>query len=348
MAKSGCGNDPSEITLAGGCLQLMNGFTLVPGSVWGASIVCLVVWNVTRKPVNRYCWRDLVNERDQCKVACPKGTFSIPGMEHCEPYLTCAQIATIRVLGQPVGGGAVKKVYKAQWKDYIVALSILSDMRHRDDFQHNIEMHHELARPNMTVDYLGACGNTLVTEFYELGSAQNLQTLLTRTLRSYDTVKHRLALCAGYAAILAHLHANHRVMCDSNWLGKILSQYLIHSDLTLRINDMDALPLVTNSKMPCGRQPLQGDLLAPEQTVGTGACSTPCDIWKVPDVCHWFLGESQASEAIKFHLFGLHRQCKLSEPSQRPTAQTLVAHYSHMLKEMEDTTHTALKTCVFD
>ncbi|XP_064468500.1 protein O-mannose kinase-like [Ornithodoros turicata] len=212
------------------------------------------------------------------------------------------------------------QVYKAEWNSYTVALSTLNDPRLEGDFQHNVAMHLELGEPHLTVDYLGSCENALVTEFFELGSAENLPTLWAGPLREYATVTQRLALCVSYVAILAHLHRNHRVMCDSNWLPKILSQYLLRSDLSLRVNDLDALPSASGAKVTCGREPLQGDLLAPEQRTG-GGCDTQCDTWKVPDVCVWFLGKGRESDALKFRLFEIHRRCKATEPGQRPTAQ---------------------------
>ena len=45
----------------------------------------------------------------KCYHKCENGTFTLPGLEGCIPWLTCADMADIR-LGKSIGAGAVKKV----------------------------------------------------------------------------------------------------------------------------------------------------------------------------------------------------------------------------------------------
>lgn len=158
-------------------------------------------------------------------------------------------------------------------------------------------------------------------------------------LLRYDTVPRRFSLCLGYVAILRHLHAHQRVMCDSNTLAKTLSQYLVRGDLSLRVNDLDALPRVTPGKrVTCGTPPLHGELLAPEQRGNaseTASCDLKCDIWKVPDVCLWLLGNTRSVEGLKFRLFPVHRACKERDPERRPDAELLWQEYLNVWARWE-------------
>ncbi|XP_037504311.1 protein O-mannose kinase-like [Rhipicephalus sanguineus] len=309
--------------------------------LWLLCVVVLAfIWRYSRKNGERasVCWEDVTNaERLSCRLVCPNGTFALRGMSDCQDLLSCKDIKhEVHVLDL-LASGTVKNVYVAKWKHHIVALSNLTETRLASDFQHNIQMYQLLGNADYTAQYIGSCNDTLVTEYFTLGSAAELHSLFNTKLIRYNTLSRRFSLCLSYVAILKYLHAHNRIMCDSNTLLKTLSQYLIYPDLTLRLNDMDALPYATLTEMAaCGSPPLQGELLAPEQRgalLHESLCTTACDIWKIPDVCLWFLGKNSEAESFKFHLFSIHRRCKLHQPEERPSAEEVLKDYQRVWQE---------------
>lgn len=302
-----------------------------------ALIVCCVL-KCTGPKIT--CWTDVaLQEQSVCKRECLQESFSLAHSDVCHPKLSCRDIKEDVHVQRLLARGVVKNVYLAGWRGHAVVLSNLTESHLEDDFQHNVQMHKLLGHPDYTVQVLGSCANTLVTEYLPLGSADNLQGLFTSQLARYDTVPRRFSLCLGYVAILRHLHAHQRVMCDSNTLAKTLSQYLVRGDLSLRVNDLDALPRVTPGKrVTCGTPPLHGELLAPEQRGNvseTASCDLKCDIWKVPDVCLWLLGNTRSVEGLKFRLFPVHRACKERDPERRPDAELLWQEYLNVWARWE-------------
>ena len=137
------------------------------------------------------------------------------------------------------------------------------------------------------------------------------------------------------------------VMCDSNDLEKTLSQYLLSDDLRLVVNDLDALPEVDNEHnllIRCGHKQLFGDFVAPEQLwpyedeefsdVDMPSYDEKIDIWKIPDVCHYFLNDTTGAESLHFHLFKIHKQCKSNDPQKRPTAKEVLEKYEVLYSEL--------------
>lgn len=303
-------------------------------------IVCVLIWRHSRKNGEPavVCWEDVTDaERFSCRPVCPSGTFGLPGMSECHNLLSCKDIKhDVHVLDL-LASGTVKNVYIAKWKHHTVVLSNLTEARLEPDFQHNLLMYQLLGNVDYTPQYIGSCNNTLVAEYFTLGSAAELHSLFDTKLVRYNILSRRFSLCLSYVTILKYLHTHSRVMCDSNTLLKTLSQYLIYPDLTLRLNDMDALPYATQTDMAaCGSPPLQGELLAPEQRgslLHESLCTTACDIWKIPDVCLWFLGKTREAESFKFHLFSVHRRCKLHQPEQRPSAEQVLKDYQKIWQE---------------
>ena len=124
-------------------------------------------------------------------------------------------------------------------------------------------------RDRYIIQLIGFCeySNVIITEYHPLGNAGNILDLLKS--RKMGDVLSRLKLCLNYAEILKFLHsgaAGKRVACDSNDLNKLLSQFLVKEDLTLVLNDVDALPEVHfNKSVKCGTRELTGTFVAPEQ-----------------------------------------------------------------------------------
>lgn len=204
------------------------------------------------------------------------------------------------------------------------------------------------------VKLIGYCEEefTILTEYHPLGSLKNLNEILTLPkYKSSNTWHRRFMLAIDYVSIIHYLHTSplgSLVMCDSNELDKVLSQYLLTSDFHVVVNDLDALPLVNKSAgklIKCGHRELQGDFVAPEQLWPYGKEQAPfednlmppydemSDIWKIPAVSNFLLGNVKGSDLVRFHLFDIHAACKKS-PAERPSAQIVLDTYRKVLTSL--------------
>ncbi|XP_061035762.1 protein O-mannose kinase-like isoform X2 [Eubalaena glacialis] len=287
---------------------------------------------------------------------CPHGHFRMGPMSNCSPWLSCKQLRTEVRQMKRVGEGAVKRVFLSEWKERKVALSRLTRLEVRDDFLHGLRMLRSLQSEHV-VTLLGYCedDNSILTEYHPLGSLSGLEaTLNLSKYRSTNTWQHRLQLALGYVAIIDFLHRSPLgtlVMCDSSDLPKTLSQYLLTTNFSIVLNDLDALPLVnrsTGALVKCGHRELRGDFVAPEQLWPYGedvpfhddlmpAYDEKIDIWKIPDVSSFLLGHVEGSDMVRFHLFDIHKACKSQTPAERPTAQDVLDTYQKVLNLLRDT-----------
>lgn len=278
-------------------------------------------------------------------LQCRSGYFHLPGMTSCHPWLTCSESEFIAVK-ELIGLGAVKAVYRAIWKDFSLAYSRLNNPYYLSDFKYGLNMLKLFQPSPFVVQLVGFCEmeNVILTEYHKNGNAVNITNLSSHNL------KFRLNLCLNYAFLLEYLHnspSGTRVMCDSNNLQKLLSQLLVTDNLTLILNDLDALPEVNqefNFSIKCGHQQLTGAFVAPEQL---WPFSTPfddskmpgynekTDIWKAATVCEHFLEDVPNSDMARYHLFSLHKSCKNPNPERRPTAHQLVKEYIKVIEEMD-------------
>ncbi|CAK7294971.1 Protein O-mannose kinase [Vulpes lagopus] len=286
---------------------------------------------------------------------CPHGHFRMAQMKNCSPWLSCEELRTeVRPLKR-IGEGAVKRVFLSEWKERKVALSRLTSLEMKDDFLHGLRMLKSLQSKHV-VTLLGYCedDSTILTEYHPLGSLSNLEeTLNLSKYQNVNTWQHRLQLAVDYVSIIDYLHHSPLgtlVMCDSSDLSKTLSQYLLTSNFSLVVNDLDALPLVNRSSgalVKCGHRELHGDFVAPEQLWPYGE-DTPfdddlmppydekIDIWKIPDVSSFLLGHVEGSDMVRFHLFDIHKACKSQTPAERPTAQDILDTYKKVLNLLRD------------
>lgn len=177
----------------------------------------------------------------------------------------------------------------------------------------------------------------MVTTYYQYGSADKFNEILPHlNLNANEELKIRMQLARDYLQILVFLHNSPlgvRVMCDTNDLIKTLSQFLITDDLHLIVNDLDALPKVDrqlNQLVKCGHRELHGWFVAPEQRWPFGkkpfhvlempGYDEKIDIWRIPNVVMWFLGDSLDALRIKAKLKNLFITCKAIDPKLRPSA----------------------------
>lgn len=284
---------------------------------------------------------------------CRRGFFKISAMRNCTPWLTCEAVRKeVRRL-KLVGQGAVKKVFLADWKANKVAISLLSTPEYEDDFLHGLEMLKSLQGKGIVV-LVGFCEeeHVLVTEYHPHGSLININMVLNLPqYQSFNTWQTRFELALEYVSIISYLHNSPigtRVMCDSSDLNKVLSQYLLTADFHVVANDIDALPLVNRPSgilIKCGHRELGGIFVAPEQRWPHGnkipfsdelmpPYDEKTDIWKIPDVTNFLLGDVEGSDVVRFHLFEIHRSCKTTNPAERPSAHTVLNYYKTVLGQL--------------
>uniref|UniRef100_A0A8C3JCU4 Protein O-mannose kinase n=1 Tax=Calidris pygmaea TaxID=425635 RepID=A0A8C3JCU4_9CHAR len=281
---------------------------------------------------------------------CPFGYFKWGAAKNCSPWLSCEAInREVRKLKR-VGEGAVKKVFLSEWKENKVVLSQLTNSELKEDFLHGLKMLKALQSKHV-VRLLGYCEQqfTILTEYHPLGSLRGLnETLHIPKYKGMNTWHRRLMLAIDYVSVIRYLHSSPLgtlVMCDSNDLDKVLSQYLLTSDFHVLVNDLDALPLVNRSAgklVKCGHRELQGEFVAPEQRWPYGEempfeddlmppYDEKTDIWKIPDVSNFFLGHVEGSDIVRLHLFDIHAACKKKNPAERPSAQEILDTYRKVL-----------------
>ncbi|CAG2164232.1 unnamed protein product [Oppiella nova] len=251
--------------------------------------------------------------------------------------------------------GLVKNIYLMNWNHNHLIVSNLSDTQFRSDFEHNLQMLRHLSVNPLIIQLIGWCHNDMLfTEYHPIGDATRLPQLLTQEFSHYNNISVKLNLCVSYVQILQYLHNSPigtRVMCDSNSLHKTLSQYLLTNELTLVLNDLDALPqvVVGHKGVKCGPRQLFGSFVAPEQLWHNNESFSDeqmpeydhkTDIWKIPDVCEWFLTAATDSNSwnssIRHQLIDIHKQCKHLDPQQRPTADQVLQVYRKIFQQLID------------
>lgn len=277
---------------------------------------------------------------------CLKNEFRLKSMIECHSLLTCNDIKDIE-LHELIGHGAVKNVYRAIWKNNTIAVSYLRDKKYESDFWHGLRMLRKYSHSPLIVKLIGFCKNKnlIMTEYHKNGDGFKI---LEKINKKTDNVSVRLKLCLNYVKILEMLHnatAITTVNCDSNDLGKTLSQLLITDDLTLILNDVDSLAEMKNSKLiKCGKREIFGDFVAPEQLWNSTKpfndeemkeYDEKTDIWKAATLCNYFLGDVVNAITVRYRLFDLHSKCKSVDPSERPNAKDLVREYSRVLSELD-------------
>lgn len=233
-------------------------------------------------------------------------------------------------------------------------MSTLRTPLYVEDFQHGLKML-TLLQPNPLVTQLvGWCNEQhhYVTEYHRHGSADSFHSVLAskNNMQNFNSPYWRFRFCLNYVDILELLHggssAGVRVMCDSNDLHKLLQQLLVTADLHLVLNDLDALPEVTNtSKVKCGHQEIVSGFAAPEQLwpfdhfefddAYMPEYDEKTDIWKIPDVCIYFLGSCAKCNFIKNRLFKIHNRCKENNPTRRPSVVEVHEEYKSIWKEVK-------------
>lgn len=250
--------------------------------------------------------------------------------------IDCREFEENVSLIRKIADGVVKEVWLGKWSSLgYIAVSFLKSPVYSDDFIHNIHMLSNFSHFNSryTVQYLGNCDHRILfTKFYKLGPLSNLFFLLKESHLFKQPLQSRdcFQFCIRYAKVIDYLHNSPigtRVMCDSNDLAKLASQFLIDDDLSIVANDLDALPDASSNPIQCGNRSLIGDLIAPEQKINS-FYDQSIDIYKIPFVCNYLLSLcAPPDDLLDLLVSQLHTKCLHELPSQRPTSKQLVREY---------------------
>ena len=270
---------------------------------------------------------------------CSNGYFRIRGMKSCHPFLDCSDfndMSPIRLLKH----GGLKSIYLYKWNDNYLIVSELKLQKHVNIFMNNINNLRQISPNPFVIQLIGWCEDLLFTEYHPNGDATLLPTILSKNITQYNDISLRFQFCIDYVKIIDFLHNSPigvRVMCDSDSLQKTLSQYLVTNQLSLILNDLDDLTqVIDNQAIKCRHWPQDSKFVAPEQLWNSShKYDRKADIWKIPDVCEWFLGfgsNNSEFESIRAHIQDIHNQCKSIDPKKRPTAQQILQIYSKVIK----------------
>jgi len=241
------------------------------------------------------------------------------------------------------------QVSLCEWNGYNVTLNEPITDIYIEDFQHGLKVLQMLQGHPKVTQILGICGDSYVTQYFPLQSADNMMDIITHNIsKIYDNVARRFGLCLDYVEILKYLHTHNAgtlVMCDSSDLNKTLQQYLVRESLKLLLNDVDSVAKTINGDdVKCGHRELVGEFVAPEQLwpyheeefsdARMPGYDEKTDIWKIPDVCNYFLGINSDSVKLKLMLINIHALCKFEDPKDRPTAAEILQEYTSIWKEL--------------
>eukprot|EP00058_Branchiostoma_floridae_P023604 XP_002609094.1 hypothetical protein BRAFLDRAFT_91067 [Branchiostoma floridae] len=277
---------------------------------------------------------------------CPPGSFRLPTMETCMPWLGCKEITNEVTIRHRLKGGMVKKFYKATWRGHAVGYNNVTNteravIRH---FLNDVEMLRKMQQSPHVVQLVGSCHTTLLTEYYRFGHAGFIEKILNmRKYSKFNNVRTRFNTAMSYLEAIHFLHnspVGTRVMCDTNYLQKTLTQFLVSEDFKLVLCDLDDIPEVNSEAqllVKCKTRNSDTDFVAPEQlwpfeneTFDDSRMppyDEKTDIWKIPTVVDYLLGNVNGSDVVRSHLFKVHQQCKNRDPKQRPSAKVLLEEY---------------------
>ena len=157
----------------------------------------------------------------------------------------------------------------------------------------------------------------------------------------------RFKLMIDYARVLNYLHQHSSgpyILCNSNSIDHLLSQFIVSEHLELLLANFDNIP---RSDLPvvCSHKELKGDFVAPEQKWPYSRFKmfnvdeqpgyfSSSDIWKVPDVANAIMGDSKESQKVLNYLLALHLKCKNPNHLHRPSAKEILSEYEALWQSL--------------
>lgn len=226
----------------------------------------------------------------------------------------------------------------------------------KDGYFKGIDLMKNFFQPSVLLQLVGHCNDVIVTEVHPLLDAQDIENRW-KEYPTYNTVSTRLGMCITYVDILKVLQSGTDgkiyVQCDAPSLNKLTQQFLITEDFRLVLSDVDSIETIllngTNRRLiKCTDWgELHGHFSAPEQlwpyNGSFQADKMPLydekiEIWKIPDVCLFFLGEDPSAFLVKRSLKNIHKQCKNQDPRKRPSAEEVLQVYIRVLRDVVGST----------
>ena len=307
------------------------------------------------------CRIGFIFSRGKC-IPCPQGTFALEQWVVCVPLLSCDDFSYAVQVGEPLYSVGNWMFSTARWNNYDVMYAVLTSSGHKATFEFDsiqtLFPHNNILYPIGVCNREGEMPELLfVSNTVVLGSASDLDTILSsKTGCENKIVRFKLAM--DYIKILFHLHSKHKivnreahfVLCNSHSLSLLLSQFLVTSDFELVLGALDNLPQVNSGadhdkkdKVLCSLNELSGDFIATEQEWPHQSSKVfnpalqpgyteKADIWKIPDVTRAIMGKEFDDTNIFDLLEVVHRACKATEPSRRPTAEQVLYEYQFAWK----------------
>lgn len=295
--------------------------------------------------------------RDGSCFPCPNGMFSFPNCIACEHYLQCDQVQYEVLTKNSLFTVGNWNYGLAEWRGYQV-MSAAVDPRGTDTID---LFDRKIISPHFNLLYpVGFCGKTGNYIFWKsskfIGPANQLDTLLL----VHHTCDHwivRFHLVIDFLRVLVNLHTAEGgpvVLCHSNSLNELLSQFLVTDNWSLVLASFDNLPQVkqeniSTSGIKCTKHELTGNFISPEQrwpyrftkvfdfNLQPGHTEAS-DIWKIPDFSRAILGTSDKSQHVLDHLIFMHYRCKEIDPNSRPSAVEILKEYERVWKMLAEPT----------
>ncbi|XP_052702968.1 protein O-mannose kinase-like [Crassostrea angulata] len=337
---------------------------LLPENIFGTQK------NHTISPEQNFtCIWSIVENREICKPVCNHGFFGLYGMAKCHPLLTCGDIEQLKFSEEIGHMGYVKEVWHSYWQKYPV---VVKKLRKFDwagkiagpGYLQGINLMKNFYRPSVLLQLVGHCNDTIVTEVHRLLDARDLE-IRFKEYPLYNTLQTRMQLCVSYVDILRTLHSGHDgkiyVQCDARNLQKLAGQFLFTEDFRLVLSDVDSMETIlvngTNKRLiKCtvwgkvtGRFPAPEELWPYKERYDASKLplyDEKIKIWKIPDVCWYFLGDDVSTLQLKLSLKDIHKQCKNRNPRKRPTAEQVYKTYLTIYKDMIKSNFSGFKETV--
>ena len=195
-----------------------------------------------------------------------------------------------------------------------------------------------------------------MTVYSEHGSPDNLDKISRKlNFSEADELRWRIQLAIDYLNFLDFIHNSPigtRVMCDGYDIKKLMSQFLIQDDLRLIANDLDMLPEIANNTLiKCTHRDLRGlhkthkTFIAPEELwpwpnkpfnkSRMPGHTEKVDIWRVPDVLVFLLGNTRGAKQVRAHCVDLFKRCQSLDPTKRPNSSELMVEFFRVLKYLK-------------
>jgi len=281
-------------------------------------------------------------------------------MTACQAYLNCSQIHSEITATTRIANGGLKTIWLGKWRgqDVVYTRPVFEFEKYVQHFKEIVTADYEnmksLAHNHQIAQLIGFCSEdgTLVTEYFPLKDLSQIHRLLQN--ETFNSAAFHINMCLKYAKLLDFLHNSpigSRSMCDTCTLENTLKQYTLRDDFAIVANDLDYLLQPNQCKIMYNQCKIFTDIFTPPEirnytkfnnnqvwgckdVLINGDIDEKTDIWKIPDVCDFMLGDfkRQLPHSTQEVINGLHGSCKNQRPDLRPSARLVAHQYETILK----------------